>query len=84
VVIRQVAGKQPNDTVRVELGMTKKAMIGCTQPRRVAAISVAKMLQKYGCALNGRVGYSIRFDDTTSSDISLNTRQTECSRSIGG
>jgi ATP-dependent RNA helicase DHX8/PRP22 len=53
----------------VELGMTKKAMIGCTQPRRVAAISVAKRVaEEYGCALGEQVGYSIRFDDTTSSD----------------
>ena len=44
-------------------------MIGCTQPRRVAAVSVAKRVaEEYGCALGEQVGYSIRFDDTTSPD----------------
>jgi predicted RNA-binding protein with RPS1 domain len=53
----------------VELGMTKKGMIGCTQPRRVAAVSVAKRVsEEYGCALGEQVGYSIRFEDVTSSE----------------
>ena len=51
----------------VELGLTKKGMIGCTQPRRVAAVSVAKRVaEEYGCALGEEIGYSIRFDDVTS------------------
>lgn len=53
----------------VELGFTKKGMIGCTQPRRVAAVSVAKRVsEEYGCALGEQVGYSIRFEDVTSSE----------------
>jgi ATP-dependent RNA helicase DHX8/PRP22 len=53
----------------VELGLTKTGMIGCTQPRRVAAISVAKRVaEEFGCALGEQVGYSIRFDDMTSPD----------------
>ncbi|KAL3914226.1 MAG: hypothetical protein SGILL_006188 [Bacillariaceae sp.] len=52
-----------------ELGVTKRGMIGCTQPRRVAAVSVAKRVaEEYGCALGEQVGYSIRFEDVTSSD----------------
>jgi ATP-dependent RNA helicase DHX8/PRP22 len=52
-----------------ELGLTKRGMIGCTQPRRVAAVSVAKRVaEEYGCALGEQVGYSIRFEDVTSSD----------------
>jgi ATP-dependent RNA helicase DHX8/PRP22 len=44
-------------------------MIGCTQPRRVAAVSVAKRgAEEFGCALGEQVGYSIRFEDVTSSD----------------
>jgi ATP-dependent RNA helicase DHX8/PRP22 len=44
-------------------------MIGCTQPRRVAAISVAKRVaEEFGCPLGEQVGYSIRFDDMTSKD----------------
>jgi ATP-dependent RNA helicase DHX8/PRP22 len=53
----------------VELGLTKNGMIGCTQPRRVAAVSVAKRVaEEYGCALGEQVGYSIRFEDATSPD----------------
>jgi len=50
-----------------ELGFTKNGMIGCTQPRRVAAVSVAKRVaEEYGCSLGEEVGYSIRFEDCTS------------------
>ncbi len=50
-----------------ELGLTKNGMIGCTQPRRVAAVSVSKRVaEEYGCSLGEQVGYSIRFDDCTS------------------
>ena len=53
----------------VELGITKRGMIGCTQPRRVAAVSVAKRVaEEFGCELGEQVGYSIRFDDVTSQD----------------
>lgn len=42
-------------------------MIGCTQPRRVAAESVAKRVaQEYGCPVGQDVGYTIRFEDYTS------------------
>ena len=52
-----------------ELGLTKFGMIGCTQPRRVAAVSVAKRVaEEYGCTLGEQVGYSIRFDDCSSSE----------------
>ena len=45
-------------------------MIGCTQPRRVAAMSVAKRVaDEMGCKLGDEVGYSIRFEDCTS-DVS--------------
>ena len=41
--------------------------IGCTQPRRVAATSVAKRVaDEIGCTLGQEVGYSIRFEDCTS------------------
>ena len=44
--------------------------IGCTQPRRVAATSVAKRVaEEFGCALGQQVGYTIRFEDHTSSVI---------------
>jgi ATP-dependent RNA helicase DHX8/PRP22 len=41
--------------------------IGITQPRRVAAVTVAKRVaEECGVQLGQRVGYSIRFEDTTS------------------
>lgn len=53
------------DAVNVVDGVEK--IIGCTQPRRVAAESVAKRVaQEVGCALGQQVGYTVRFDDTTS------------------
>ncbi|KAF7235610.1 Pre-mRNA-splicing factor ATP-dependent RNA helicase DHX16 [Varanus komodoensis] len=51
-----------------EEGYTQKGMkIGCTQPRRVAAMSVAaRVSQEMGVKLGNEVGYSIRFEDCTS------------------
>lgn len=51
-----------------EDGYTKdKKKIGCTQPRRVAAMSVAaRVAQEMGVKLGNEVGYSIRFEDCTS------------------
>eukprot|EP01097_Dermamoeba_algensis_P008829 TRINITY_DN6040_c0_g1_i1.p1 TRINITY_DN6040_c0_g1~~TRINITY_DN6040_c0_g1_i1.p1 ORF type:complete len:886 (-),score=229.89 TRINITY_DN6040_c0_g1_i1:247-2613(-) len=50
-----------------EAGYTKKGKIGCTQPRRVAAMSVAKRVSdEMGVKLGNEVGYSIRFEDCTS------------------
>ncbi|KAM4021231.1 pre-mRNA-splicing factor ATP-dependent RNA helicase DHX16 isoform 1-T3 [Anomaloglossus baeobatrachus] len=51
-----------------EEGYTQKGMkIGCTQPRRVAAMSVAaRVAQEMSVKLGNEVGYSIRFEDCTS------------------
>ena len=50
-----------------EDGYTKYGMIGCTQPRRVAAMSVAKRVSdEMEVELSAEVGYSIRFEDCTS------------------
>ncbi|KAI2624139.1 ATP-dependent RNA helicase DHX8 [Hypoxylon sp. NC1633] len=50
-----------------EAGFTNSGMIGCTQPRRVAAMSVAKRVaEEVGCQLGQEVGYTIRFEDYTS------------------
>ncbi|CAJ1388380.1 unnamed protein product [Effrenium voratum] len=49
-----------------EAGYTSRGVIGCTQPRRVAAMSVAKRVsEEYGCRLGQEVGYAIRFEDQT-------------------
>jgi pre-mRNA-splicing factor ATP-dependent RNA helicase DHX38/PRP16 len=51
----------------MEDGYGKLGKIGCTQPRRVAAMSVAKRVsEEAGCKLGEEVGYSIRFEDCTS------------------
>jgi len=42
-------------------------MVGCTQPRRVAAMSVAtRVAEEKGVKLGKEVGYSVRFDECTS------------------
>uniref|UniRef100_A0A3B4YQQ3 ATP-dependent RNA helicase DHX8 n=1 Tax=Seriola lalandi dorsalis TaxID=1841481 RepID=A0A3B4YQQ3_SERLL len=52
-----------------EAGYTSRGKIGCTQPRRVAAMSVAKRVsEEYGCRLGQEVGYTIRFEDCTSTE----------------
>lgn len=49
-----------------EAGYTSRGKIGCTQPRRVAAMSVAKRVaEEFGCRLGEEVGYAIRFEDCT-------------------
>ena len=51
-----------------EEGLTRGGMlVGCTQPRRVAAMSVARRVaQEKGSEVGGLVGYAIRFEDATS------------------
>ncbi|KAK9477152.1 putative pre-mRNA splicing factor ATP-dependent RNA helicase PRP16 [Lipomyces japonicus] len=52
-----------------EEGYGRRGMIGCTQPRRVAAMSVAKRVsEEMEVDLGSIVGYSIRFEDCTSND----------------
>jgi len=51
----------------LEAGFAHKGAIACTQPRRVAAISVARRVaDELGVAVGTKVGYSIRFEDRTS------------------
>lgn len=48
-------------------GYADSGMIGVTQPRRVAAVSVARRVaQELGVRLGEEVGYAIRFEDRTS------------------
>lgn len=52
-----------------EDGYGKTGVIACTQPRRVAAMSVAKRVaEEMEVPLGGEVGYTIRFEDCTSQD----------------
>src|SRR5687768_6366974 len=53
----------------LELGRGVAALIGHTQPRRIAARSVAaRIAQELGTTVGDAVGYKIRFGDRTSSD----------------
>ncbi|KAK4998201.1 DEAH-box RNA helicase prp16, partial [Elasticomyces elasticus] len=55
-----------------EDGYAKTGMIGCTQPRRVAAMSVAKRVsEEMEVKLGGLVGYAIRFEDCTSKETAI-------------
>ena len=50
-----------------EEGLAARGKIGCTQPRRVATMSVAKRVsEEFCCRLGQEVGYTIRFEDCTS------------------
>jgi len=51
----------------LEIGRGRKGMIGHTQPRRLAATSVARRIaEELGTELGDWVGYQIRFNDKTS------------------
>ncbi|CAG5108334.1 Similar to pea: ATP-dependent RNA helicase DHX8 (Drosophila melanogaster) [Cotesia congregata] len=55
-----------------EAGFTARGKIGCTQPRRVSAMSVAKRVaEEFGCRLGQEVGYTIRFEDCTGPETSI-------------
>ncbi|KAL3533450.1 hypothetical protein ACH5RR_006971, partial [Cinchona calisaya] len=52
-----------------EDGYTVNGIVGCTQPRRVAAMSVAKRVsEEMETELGDKVGYAIRFEDVTGPD----------------
>ena len=51
---------------------SKRKIIGCTQPRRIAAVSVAKRVaEELAVPLGGFVGYQVRFDDKTSRETRI-------------
>ena len=55
-----------------EDGYAQSGLIGCTQPRRVAAMSVAKRVaEEMDVKLGGLVGYAIRFEDCTSKETAI-------------
>ena len=53
-----------------EAGYTSSLMVGITQPRRIATLSVSDYIRKQVNSGDDFVGYKMRFDDTTS----FNTR----------
>src|SRR5580704_13023177 len=55
----------PKIALAMGRGLDKR--IGVTQPRRIAATSVAaRVATEIGCTLGADVGYQVRFDDRTS------------------
>ncbi|KAL9080236.1 MAG: hypothetical protein Q9157_000958 [Trypethelium eluteriae] len=55
-----------------EDGYAEQGLIGCTQPRRVAAMSVARRVsEEMEVKLGGLVGYAIRFEDCTSLETKI-------------
>ena len=49
-------------------GIAKNGVIACTQPRRVAAITIAQRVsQEMNDEVGNKVGYCVRFEDCTSS-----------------
>lgn len=59
----------------LQVGYTKVGKVGCTQPRRVAAMSVAaRVSQEMDKKLGQEVGYSIRFEDCTSDATVIKAR----------
>lgn len=54
----------------LEAGYGRQGMIGCTQPRRVAAVAVAKRVaEEMDKELGSLVGYAIRFEDVTTKGV---------------
>ncbi|XP_012275192.1 pre-mRNA-splicing factor ATP-dependent RNA helicase PRP16 [Orussus abietinus] len=52
-----------------EDGYSRYGIVGCSQPRRVAAMSVAKRVSdEMATTLGDKVGYAIRFEDCTSKE----------------
>ncbi|XP_069827908.1 probable ATP-dependent RNA helicase DHX40 isoform X2 [Dendropsophus ebraccatus] len=55
-----------------QAGFGEDGIIGVTQPRRVATISVAqRVAEELRCSLGSTVGYQVRFDDCTSQKTAI-------------
>lgn len=59
--------------------------IVCTQPRRIAASTLAaRVAQEVGCRLGGKVGYTVRFDDQSSPQTQVKVRTLTLIYILGG
>ena len=53
-------------------GYAKNGVIGVTQPRRIAAVSVSEFIARQeGCSPGGLVGYKMRFEDRTGPETQI-------------
>ena len=58
--------------IAIELGCGRNGIIGCTQPRRIAATAMARRLaQEMHCTCGKEVGSQVRFEDHTSEETVL-------------
>ena len=58
--------------IALKAGRGRRGLIGCTQPRRIAARSVAaRIAQELGAELGGLVGYKVRFTDKVRHDTAI-------------
>ncbi|MFC1844575.1 DEAD/DEAH box helicase, partial [Thermodesulfobacteriota bacterium] len=56
----------------LEAGRGQKKMIGCTQPRRIAAVTVAsRVAEELGEKFNNLVGHKIRFQNKTTRNTKI-------------
>ena len=55
-----------------EAGYSKNGIIGVTQPRRIAAVSVSEFIARQtGTTIPGLIGYKMRFEDRTSQQTQI-------------
>lgn len=54
-----------------EAGYTSERIVGITQPRRIATLSVSGFISRQLEAKDGYVGYKMRFSDTTTPDTRI-------------
>lgn len=58
--------------IALEVAGKRRGRLGCTQPRRLAAVAVARRIaEEVGCELGQYVGYQVRFDDRSGADTRL-------------
>ena len=66
------SGKTTQTPQFVAQQLEPRGIVACTQPRRVAAITVAqRVAAEAGARIGGRVGYAVRFDDQTSAETHI-------------
>jgi RNA helicase HrpA len=58
--------------ILLDAGYGKNGVIGVTQPRRIAAVSVSEFIaRQMGTSIPGLVGYKMRFEDRTARDTRI-------------
>ena len=68
----------------LEAGRGVRGLVGCTQPRRIAAQAMAdRVSEELGTALGESVGYQVRFREKLNPDVSQNRVAVVTRRSCG-